>query len=52
MILVIDVGNTNFTCGVFDGEKLISSSDSLSKGDKVRITLGQGGAEAQITDKW
>ncbi len=25
MILVIDVGNTNFTCGVFDGEKLISS---------------------------
>ena len=25
MILVIDVGNTNFTCGVFDGEKLVSS---------------------------
>lgn len=25
MILVIDVGNTNITCGVFDGEKLVSS---------------------------
>ena len=25
MILVIDVGNTNFTCGVFNGDKLVSS---------------------------
>jgi type III pantothenate kinase len=25
MILVIDVGNTNITCGIFDGEKLVSS---------------------------
>jgi type III pantothenate kinase len=25
MILVIDVGNTNITCGVFNGEKLVSS---------------------------
>ena len=25
MILVIDVGNTNITCGVFSGEKLVSS---------------------------
>lgn len=25
MILVIDVGNTNITCGVFDGEKLVTT---------------------------
>ena len=25
MILVIDVGNTNITCGIFNGEKLVSS---------------------------
>jgi exodeoxyribonuclease VII large subunit len=37
---------------IYKEEKLIGSSESLSNGDKVRITLGQGGAEAEITDKW
>ena len=26
--------------------------DNVNKGDKVRITFGSGGAEAEITDKW
>ncbi|MCI9031563.1 MAG: type III pantothenate kinase, partial [Clostridia bacterium] len=25
MILAIDIGNTNVKCGVFDGDKLVSS---------------------------
>ena len=37
---------------IYKDEKLVSSSETLSKGDKVRMTLGQGGAEAEITDKW
>ena len=37
---------------IYKEDKLIGSSESLSKGDKVRITLGHGGAEAEITDKW
>jgi exodeoxyribonuclease VII large subunit len=37
---------------VYKDTKLLSSSDSLEKGDKVNITFGSGGAVAEITDKW
>ena len=37
---------------VYKGEKLLSSSDSLEKGDRVSISFGKGGAEAEIKDKW
>ena len=37
---------------VYKEDSLLSSSESLSKGDKVKITFGSGGAEAEITDKW
>lgn len=37
---------------VYKGEKLLSDSESLENGDKVRIRFGKGGAEAEITDKW
>ncbi len=31
MILVIDVGNTNITCGVYDGKKLVTTFRLMSK---------------------
>lgn len=37
---------------VYKGDKLLSSSEKLEKGDKINITFGSGGAEAEITDKW
>jgi exodeoxyribonuclease VII large subunit len=37
---------------VYKDDKLLNTSDELDKGDKVRITFGSGGAEAEITDKW
>lgn len=37
---------------VYKGEKLLSSSEALKKGDKIKIGFGSGGAEAEITDKW
>ena len=37
---------------VYKEDSLLSSSESLKKGDKVKITFGSGGAEAEITDKW
>lgn len=37
---------------VYKGDKLLSSSDSLEKGEKVSIRFGSGGASAEITDKW
>lgn len=37
---------------VYKEEKLLNTSEVLSKGDKVRITFGSGSAEAEITDKW
>lgn len=37
---------------VYKGEKLLSSSETLKKGDKIKISFGSGGAEAEITDKW
>ena len=37
---------------VYKEDSLLSSSESLKKGDKVKMTFGSGGAEAEITDKW
>ncbi|MGN0615602.1 exodeoxyribonuclease VII large subunit [Ruminococcus flavefaciens] len=37
---------------VYKGEKLLSSSETLKKSDKIKIGFGSGGAEAEITDKW
>lgn len=37
---------------VYKEDKLLNTSDELDKGDKVRITFGSGGAEAEITYKW
>ena len=37
---------------VYKGEKLLSSSETLKKGDKIKIGFGSGGVEAEITDKW
>ena len=37
---------------VYKEGKLLSSSETLEKGDKVKLTFGSGGAEAEITDKW
>ena len=37
---------------VYKEDKLRSSSEKLEKGDKIRINFGNGGAEAEITDKW
>ena len=31
MILVVDVGNTNITYGVFDGDELVSTFRMMSK---------------------
>ncbi|WP_303804124.1 exodeoxyribonuclease VII large subunit [Ruminococcus flavefaciens] len=37
---------------VYKGDKLLSSSETLKNGDKIKIGFGSGGAEAEITDKW
>ncbi|WP_024859870.1 exodeoxyribonuclease VII large subunit [Ruminococcus flavefaciens] len=37
---------------VYKGEKLLSSSEPLEKGDRIKIGFGIGGAEAEIIDKW
>jgi len=37
---------------VYKEDKLLSSSEKLEKGDKIRINFGNGGADAEITDKW
>ena len=37
---------------VYKEEKLISSSESLDNGDIIRIIFGNGGADAEIKDKW
>ncbi len=37
---------------VYKEDKLLSSSETLENGDKIKITFGSGGAEAEITDKW
>ena len=37
---------------VYKEDELLSSSETLEKGDKIKLTFGSGGAEAEITDKW
>lgn len=37
---------------VYKGEKLLNSSETLEKGDRVKIGFGSGGAEAEIINKW
>ena len=37
---------------VYKGEKLLSSSEPLEKGDRIKIGFGSGGVEAEIIDKW
>jgi len=37
---------------VYKGDSLINSSENLSHGDHIRIQLGNGGAEAEIINKW
>ena len=37
---------------VYKGDKLLNSSEKLKKGDRISISFGSGGAEAEITDKW
>lgn len=37
---------------VYKEDKLLSSSESLEIGDKVRINFGSGSANAEITEKW
>ena len=37
---------------VYKDEKLLSSTDDLSEGDRVRLRFGNGSAEAEIIDKW
>ncbi len=37
---------------VYKEDKLLSSSETLEKGDRIKLTFGSGGAEAEITDKW
>lgn len=37
---------------VYKDEKLLSSAEKLSKGDRIRLHFGSGGAEAEIIDKW
>ena len=40
MILVIDVGNTNITCGVYDGKKLITTFRLMSKAEHTSDEYG------------
>ena len=37
---------------VYSGDSLLSSSEPLSVGDSVEIRFGNGGAKAEITEKW
>ena len=37
---------------VYREEKLLSSAETLKKGDRVTMRFGNGGAEAEIIDKW
>ena len=37
---------------VYKGDSLINSSENLSQGDHIRIQFGNGGAEAEIINKW
>jgi exodeoxyribonuclease VII large subunit len=37
---------------VYKEEKLLSSAETLKNGDRVTMRFGNGGAEAEIIDKW
>ena len=37
---------------VYKGTELISKADAIKKGDLISIRFGEGGAEAEIKDKW
>ena len=37
---------------VYNGESLVRSSESLCKGDNIKLRFDSGGAEAKITKKW
>ena len=40
MILVIDVGNTNITCGVYDGKNLLTTFRLMSKAEHTSDEYG------------
>lgn len=40
MVLVLDVGNTNITCGVYDGEKLVTTFRMMSKTPRTSDEFG------------
>ena len=40
MLLVLDVGNTNITCGVFDGDKLTQTFRMMSKNPRTSDEFG------------
>lgn len=37
---------------VYKGDSLISSSEQITESDRVRLQFGNGGAEAEIINKW
>ena len=37
---------------VYSGEHLLSGTEKLNVGDEVEIRFGNGGAKAEITEKW
>ncbi|WP_019678850.1 exodeoxyribonuclease VII large subunit [Ruminococcus flavefaciens] len=37
---------------VYKDNKLLNSSEKLKKGDRITVNFGNGGAEAEITEKW
>ena len=37
---------------VYSGERLLSGTEKLNVGDEVEIRFGNGGAKAEITEKW
>ena len=40
MLLAIDVGNTNFTCGIFDGEELVTTFRMTTKEKRTSDEYG------------
>jgi type III pantothenate kinase len=59
MLLAIDVGNTNFTCGIFDGEELVTTFRMTTKEKRTSDEYGlmfcglvenRGVKKEQITD--
>ena len=58
MVLAIDIGNTNVKCGVFDGDKLLSSlrlSSSVNKtsdeyGLYMKNILHESGIKPEMID--